>query len=169
MNEYVAFEGHIKTAVNLDYRDLLIDYSDANPLLSHDDLERIMTKHNIVDKKISFVYGRDGLEDSVLFLALDAALNWPVKIYDGGWSQWGQMAGNSPAKDGMLHEDSPWRTDLATRSESIFYNTASGLAVAAGGTYNSFATQGDAINRLDLKVCGKTGENLKTRPIAPGY
>ena len=105
----------------------------------------------------------------MLFLALDAVLNMPVKLYDGGWSQWGQMAGNSPAKGGPLQEDSPWRTDSATRSEAISYNKSFGFAVSTGEPYNSYAKQGDAVNRLDMEICGKTGENLRTGPIAPGY
>jgi 3-mercaptopyruvate sulfurtransferase SseA len=168
-NEYVAFEGHVKTAVNLDYKTLLVDHSNGNPLLPHDDLARIMNYHNIDHNRISFVYGSNGQGGSVLFLALDAELNWPVKLYDGGWSQWGQMAGNSPEIGGMLQEDSPWRTDSASRSESISYNRPRGFIVTTGGTNNSYATKGDAINRVDLEVCGKTGADLKTIPITPGY
>ncbi|KPJ98344.1 MAG: hypothetical protein AMJ60_08630 [Desulfobacterales bacterium SG8_35] len=166
--EYVAFEGHIRTAVNIDYQTLLVGQSNTNQLLPKEDLLQALNKHNLVGNNISFVYGKNGQDGSVLFLALDAALNLPVKLYDGGWSQWGQMAGNS-AKGGPLQEDSPWRTDSASRSESISYNKPLGFIVTTGGTYNSYATKGDAINSLDLEVCGKTGEDIKTIPIAPGY
>lgn len=168
-NEYVAFEGHIRKAVNADYKTFLIGQSNVNPLLPQEDLVKNLKKNSLDGNKIYFIYGRNGQEDSVLFLVLDAALHWPVKLYDGGWSQWGQMAGNAPATGGMLQEDSPWRTDSAAHSEAISYNKDMGFAVAGGKTYNSYAQQGDAINRADLKVCGKTEENLKTVPIAPGY
>jgi rhodanese-related sulfurtransferase len=168
-NEYVAFEGHIQSAINLDYKNLLVDGSNESPLIQHDALERVMKKHGITDKNISFVYGSNGQKDAVLFLVLDAELNWPVKLYDGGWSQWGQMAGNTPETGGMLQKDSPWRTDIAARSESISYNKSGGFTVAEGASFNSYATHGDDINRMDLELCGKTGENLITRPAAPGY
>ena len=166
---YVAFEGHLRTAVNLDYKTFLLEQSNGNPLLPQEDLLKILNKHNMDANKVSFVYGRNGQDDAVLFLALDAGLNLPVKLYDGGWSQWGQMAGNSPDKGGPLQEDSPWRTDTESRSESIAFNKFYGLTVKTGGLYNSYAMQGDASSRLDLEVCGKTGENFKTGPIAPGY
>jgi 3-mercaptopyruvate sulfurtransferase SseA len=168
-NEYVTFEGHLKRAVNVDYKTLLVEQSPGNPLIPKEDLEKIMNRKNIDGKNISYVYGRNGQEDGVAYLALDAELNWPVKLYDGGWSQWGQMAGNSASQGGMLQEDSPWRTDMTTRSESITYNKPNGYPLATGGKYNSYAQQGDAISRSDLAVCGKTGENLKTVPPAPGY
>jgi 3-mercaptopyruvate sulfurtransferase SseA len=168
-NEYVAFEGHIRTAVNIDYKSLLSGQSNANPLLPKEDLLRALNKSDINGNKISYVYGRSGEGAAVLFLVLDAALNWPVKLYDGGWSQWGQLAGNSPEIGGMLQEDSPWRMDNAARSELISYNKSFGFDVATGGMFNSYAQEGDAINRLDLEACGKTEENLRTGPIAPGY
>jgi len=168
-NEYAAFEGHIKTAVNIDYKTLLVGQSNTNQLLPRDDLLKILSQHNIAANRISILYGRDGQEDSTLFLVLDGALNWPAKLYDGGWSQWGQMAGNSLQKGGMLQEDSPWRTDSPARSESISYNKSFGFAIEASGNYNSYAQQGDAINRLDLESCGKQATNLIIAPLAPGY
>ena len=116
-----------------------------------------------------FVYGTNALDDSVLFLALDAVLNWPVKLYDGGWQQWGQMAGNSAAKGGMLEEDSAWRADNATRSESLTYNKPSGFVVETDGIYDSYAQNADAISRHDLEICGKSVTDLQTAPLAPGY
>lgn len=166
---YVTFEGHIRTAVNIDYKTLLTGQSNSDYLLPKEDLLNVLKKRDINENKISFVYGSGGKEDSVLFLVLDAVLNWPVKLYDGGWSQWGQMAGNSQEIEGMLQEDSPWRTDSAARSELISYNKSFGFNVATGGIYNSYATHGDDINKSDLEVCGKKGEKLRTGPIAPGY
>ena len=168
-NEYVAFEGHIRTAVNIDYKTLLSGQSNTNPLLPKEELLGALNKLDINGNRATFVYGSSGEGDAVLFLVLDAVLNWPVKLYDGGWSQWGQLAGNSPEVGGMLQEDSPWRTDSAARSEVISYNKSFGFDVATGGTFNSYAQEGDAINRLDLEACGKTEEHLRTGPIAPGY
>ncbi len=168
-NEYAVFEGHVKKAINLDYRTLLVGQNVVNPLLPQDDLKRIMNRLRGDDKKISIVYGSNGLEGSVAFLALDAVLNRPVKLYDGGWRQWGQMAGNTTENGGMLQDDSPWRTDIAARSEAITYNKPHGFSPAGEDSYNSYAKHGNAINRTDLDVCGKTGAKLKTAPAAPGY
>ena len=129
-NEYVAFEGHIRTAVNMDYKTLLVKHDNPESSPAHGRFGAVLNKHKIDEKNISFVYGRNGHEDAVLFLALDAALNWPVKIYDGGWSQWGANGWKLTAKDGMLQEDSPWRTDIERCSESISYNKSSGFTLA---------------------------------------
>lgn len=56
---------------------------------------------------------------SSAFFVLDAILGWPVADYDGSWSQWGQMAA---ANGGQLAADSPWRTDVPSRSELFVYN-----------------------------------------------
>jgi hypothetical protein len=55
---------------------------------------------------------------SSAFFVLDAILDWPVSLYDGSWSQWGQMAFSN---GGKLAIDSPWRTDVPSRSELVVY------------------------------------------------
>ena len=60
---------------------------------------------------------------SSAFFVLDAILDWPVSLYDGSWSQWGQMAAYSaPSGTAGLKDDSPWRTDIPSRSELVVYN-----------------------------------------------
>lgn len=59
---------------------------------------------------------------SSAFFVLDAILGWPVADYDGSWSQWGQMAAANNDNGGMLTADSPWRTDVPSRSELFVYN-----------------------------------------------
>jgi len=51
----------------------------------------------------------------VSFLALDGILEWPVKMYDGSWLEWGNLSD----EEGTLASDSPWRTDNPTYSEQI--------------------------------------------------
>lgn len=91
---------------------------------------------------------------SSAFVALDAILGWPVADYDGSWSQWGQMAA---ANGGMLAADSPWRTDVPSRSElfvynydttpgPVFYTSATGTVsnlndVTASGTFTGTANR----------------------------
>ena len=166
---YVVFEGHIKTAVNQDHKVLLEEQSSSNPVLFKDDLAAIFKEINIDKTTTSFVYSRTGPGAAVTFLALDAMLNWPVTIYDGGWSQWGQMAGIDPNTGGMLEKDSPWRTDTLGRSESITLNKPNGFRVDSRGHYNSFAKQADEINRHDSAICGGAAKGSAIGPIAPGY
>ena len=96
----VAFEGHIRTAMWLNYIDLLdtdgtlLEYTAS---IEDDDL----------GEKI-YVYDDTGSRAAVMFLLLDGVLNYPVKLYDGGWLEWGQMAGGDK---GDLDADSKWRTE----------------------------------------------------------
>ncbi|NOR26027.1 MAG: hypothetical protein GQ542_16910, partial [Desulforhopalus sp.] len=168
-NEYVVFEGHLRTAVNIDYKSLLIGESNTNQLLPKEDLLSALNKYNIDENKISYVYGKNGEDGSVLFLVLDAVLNWPVKIYDGSWNQWGQMAGIDPSSGGLLEKGSPWRTDTLGRSESITLNKPNGFRVDSRGHYNSFAKQADEINRHDSTICGGAAKDSGIGPIVPGY
>ena len=166
---YAAFEGHIKTAVNLDYKTLLEGQISSNPILYKDDLAAMLKEINIDKTTTSFVYGRTGPGAALTFLALDAVLNWPVKIYDGGWIQWGQMAGIDPDTGGLLEKDSPWRTDTLRHSESITFSKPNGFVVDSSGSYNSFAKQADEINRYDSDICGGAPKNSDIGPVAPGY
>ena len=91
---------------------------------------------------------------SSAFFVLDAILDWPVSLYDGSWSQWGQMASGN---GGMLTADSPWRTDVPSRSElvvytndatagPVFYTSATGTVsnlndMTAGGAYSGTASR----------------------------
>ncbi len=49
------------------------------------------------------------------FLALDGILEWPAKMYDGSWLEWGNLS----AEEGVLASDSPWRTDNPVYSDKI--------------------------------------------------
>ena len=72
-------------------------------------------------------------------------LGWPVKIYDGAWIEWGQMATNDSAIDGSLDPDSPWRTDNGDHTESLTYNKTVVEPVGA----NSYAPHANLINTED--------------------
>ncbi|HAK60599.1 MAG TPA: hypothetical protein DCO77_09485 [Nitrospiraceae bacterium] len=71
------------------------------------------------------VYCNSGLFAVPLFFAIDGMLGWPAYYYDGGWLQWGQMADENQVVHGTrpanalavgLDVNSPWRTDIPTRS-----------------------------------------------------
>ena len=91
---------------------------------------------------------------SSAFFVLDGILGWPVALYDSSWSQWGQMAAGP---GGMLQPDSPWRTDVPSRSElfvynydttpgPVFYTSSTGTILnlndmTAGGAYSGTASR----------------------------
>lgn len=70
---------------------------------------------------------------SSAFFVLDGILGWPAELYDGSWSQWGQLSGNA-AMGGQLKAESPWRTDIPSRSGMIAYNYSSVNAASFSGT-----------------------------------
>jgi len=70
------------------------------------------------------------------------------------------------AKDGGLKANSPWRTDIAARSEAITYNKDAEKTVEKVTGANSFALRADLVNLTDSLACGG-GEAVG--PIAPGY
>jgi hypothetical protein len=101
---------------------------------------------------------------SSAFFVLDGILGWPVANYDGSWSQWGQMAA---LNGGALNVDSPWRTDVPSRSELVVYTydatpgpvffTGTGLNdLTAGGTFTGTANRTFRIEIDDTTVTPNT-------------
>jgi hypothetical protein len=70
---------------------------------------------------------------SSAFFVLDGILGWSVELYDGSWSQWGQLSANA-ANGGQLRADSPWRTDIPSRSGLVAFNYTSINAPSYSGT-----------------------------------
>jgi len=161
----VAFEGHVKTAMSQNYSGLL----DAEvKLIPKDDLIAAFAAIGVDSSTTEYAYCRTSWRAAITFLALDAVLGWPIKIYDGAWIEWGQMASSDPTLDGSLDPASPWRTDTAARSESITYNKPNAFTVEPVDPANSFALRGDMVNVTDTAICGPGGSPPGT-PIAPGY
>jgi len=166
-NTYVAFEGHARTAEHQEYVTLL---SDDGRLLPEADLISAMTAIGADDTTTVYSYCRTSWRAAVNFMALDAVLNWPVKIYDGAWIQWGQMATNDISIDGSLDPDSPWRTDNDL-TESLSYNK---VPIEQVGT-NSYAPHANLINAEDGATgaagggAGAGSGGGTSQPEAPGY
>ncbi len=149
----VAFEGHVKTAASLEYSKLL----SGDNLLPKDTLTALFTALGVDGSTTAYTYCRTSWRAAVAFLALDGVLGYPVKIYDGGWIEWGQMA--TSAKNGALAAASPWRTDTAALSESIIYNVDNGFTVDQISSANSFANRADLVNVTDSSICGGGGSS----------
>jgi len=70
------------------------------------------------------------------------------------------------AQDGGLKADSPWRTDIPTRSEPITYNKEAGKTVYKLTGASSYSLRADGVNVTDSSSCGGA---LVGAPVAPGY
>jgi hypothetical protein len=124
--------------------------------------------------KNAYVYCKVGYQGSMMFFVLDGILGWPAAVYDGSWSQWGQLSGDSSMK-GQLNAGSPWRTDIAGRSDLVVYNyvpvistptftTATGTSdlvvgtVYTSGTNSTFTVEIDSVGTPDtFRWSGNSG------------
>jgi 3-mercaptopyruvate sulfurtransferase SseA len=165
---YVAFEGHARTAEHQEYVTLLT--ADGR-LLPEAELLAAMTAIGAGETTTVYTYCKTSWRAAVNFMALDAVLGWPVKIYDGAWVQWGQMATTDSSIDGSLDPDSPWRADNADHTESISYNKTVVVPVGA----NSYAPHANLINTEDAGTAAAGGGSGagsgggSSGPVAPGY
>lgn len=152
-SDFVVFEGKVKGATAALWTDLISVSTDNATghfrFKPHDELVALMTKAGIDSSKTTYTYCRTGRIATSGFFVLDAILGWPAVMYDGSWSQWGQMSANA-TNGGRLAADSPWRTDIPSRSGLIAYNYSSigpasfvgtGLNdLTSGGTYTGGGT-----------------------------
>lgn len=168
--DYTVFEGRIRGAQALLYSSL---YNGSNMFIPNDQLVNSFTALGLDSTKTAYVYCKLGNLASIGFFVLDGILGWPAAVYDGSWSQWGQLSGNASMK-GQLSAVSPWRTDLAGRSDVIVYNYESIISavtftgtgpndLATGGLYTSgttstFTVQIDSVGASDtFKWTGNGG------------
>jgi 3-mercaptopyruvate sulfurtransferase SseA len=114
-SDYVVFEGHMKGAKALAYSNL---YS-SNRFKAVDNVVAQFAAIGVDGSKTTYVHCRTGVIASLEFFVLDGILGWKTVLYDGSWSQWGQMSGE---KGGGLASGSAWRTDVSALSELVVYN-----------------------------------------------
>lgn len=145
-SDYVVFEGRIKGAKALAGKTLY--YPSNDPLMPNvfkpvDQLITAFTSTSIgLDStKTAYVYCTKGAASSITFFILDGILGWPAAVYDGSWSQWGQLSDNA-AMYGQLDAASPWRTDISIRSEQVAYNGPIISEVTWTATQNDLSTGG---------------------------
>ncbi|WP_236669124.1 sulfurtransferase [Aquimarina mytili] len=78
--------GHIPNSMNLHYKDILRD----RHMLPVDELKEILDDFNIENKKLIFTCG-SGITACIIMLAAKLAQYHNVSVYDGSWSEWGQL------------------------------------------------------------------------------
>ncbi len=134
--KYVAFEGHIKGAKHQEYKNLL-DYGNDGRLKAAEDLKIAMDAIGVNENTTAYPYCRTSWRAAITFLALDGVLNYPVKLYDGAWVEWGQM---TATQYGALDPDSQWTTDITWAT--VVDNASAGFSVVGPGTWNTSTTAG---------------------------
>ncbi len=78
--------GHIPNSLNLPYTDVLTD----GKMLATKDLIKLFTHFDIENKKLIFSCG-SGITACIILLAATLAGYTNLWIYDGSWSEWGQL------------------------------------------------------------------------------
>ena len=106
----------------------LTDAANNDRFLPVDNLVAKFGAIGVDSSKTAYVYCRTGVIASSEFFLLDAVLGWKTILYDGSWSQWGHISGDS-TKGGVLDSWSAWRTDTSALSSLIVYNADNTLLV----------------------------------------
>ncbi len=78
--------GHIPNSVNLPYTKLLRDHK----MLPLTELKELLEDFNIENKKLIFTCG-SGITACIVMLAATLAGYQNIAVYDGSWSEWGQL------------------------------------------------------------------------------
>jgi 3-mercaptopyruvate sulfurtransferase SseA len=135
---YSAIEGHIKGAVNLEYRgvintedyvkdlngDGVVDSRDSSMTFkSKRELKRTFRKLGVKRGSDVYTYCRTGTRASLITYASFEIMGYKTHMYDGSWIQWSKMADATDTYGAeMLPSDSPWRVDVAQYTEGVTYN-----------------------------------------------
>lgn len=78
--------GHIKGAVNVEYKEFL---DDKGAFKSPDQLKAVASKHGLTSDKTIILYCQTSVRAAVTFVALKEILGYPnVKVYDGAYNEW---------------------------------------------------------------------------------
>ncbi len=80
--------GHIPNSVNLPYPQLLRN----NKMLPQNELKELLEDFNIENKKLIFTCG-SGITACIIMMAATLTGFQNMSVYDGSWSEWGQLDG----------------------------------------------------------------------------
>jgi 3-mercaptopyruvate sulfurtransferase SseA len=103
-------------------------------------------------------------------VAAGVILGKPIRFYDGAMVEWHSLS-NATAVNGLpiLPADSPWRTDLASRSYFVYADSSANIATRT--IVNPYATSADAIIVADKAYkrggASGTGGTGSSAPLPP--
>jgi 3-mercaptopyruvate sulfurtransferase SseA len=180
--DYTVFEGRIRGAQALAATTLY--NGTTNVFNPSDQLVASFTSIGLDSTKTAYAYCKVGSQGSIAFFVLDGILGWPAAVYDGSWSQWGQLSGDSSMK-GQLDASSHWRTDIAGRSDLVVYNyppistptftTATGTSdlvvgsIYSSGTTSTFTVEIDSVGSPDtFRWSGNNGATWTSAVVITG-
>jgi len=172
---YSAFEGHIKGAVNLEYRgvintedyikdlngDGVVDSRDSSMTYkSKRELKRTFRKLGVERGSDVYTYCRTGTRASLITYASFEILGYKTHMYDGSWIQWGKMANATDTYGNqMLPEDSLWRTDVTKYTENLTYNDAIDVGTASTELH-PYAPEGSGNKIVEDDIAYRNGESM---------
>ena len=157
--KYVAFEGHIRGAKWLEYKNLLDPAT--GKLLSGTDLTKKFDTIGVNENTTAYPYCRTSWRAAITFLALDGVLFYPVKLYDGAWIEWGQMT----AKYDALDKTSPWITDKELKDipgAVVIDNLDSGFSAGTAWNTSTSAGSGSYYGTNFRYIAAGSGTNSAT-------
>lgn len=145
-DHWVVFEGHPTGGQYMDAGSL---FKTDGTYKSASDITALFEAIGWDSSMTVYPYCTSGFGGSQIFFVLDALLNAPVQLYDGSFSQWGQMAtivtDTAPA-DGidddtgaMLPAGYDWATDVLTDNSGV---------VGSGPKYN-VVDNGEALENIE--------------------
>jgi len=144
----MPLQGHIRDAIDFPYTDVLImddfkedingdgkiDEKDASlKFKSPIDLEKLYSDKGYKKGDKIIAYCRSGRKATLITLTAYTVLNYPVRMYDGSWVQWGEMAGGRTDVNGAeilpkgsyMDLDNPKYTVVTKRTEPAYTQDSS--------------------------------------------
>ncbi len=158
----VAFEGHIRGAVNLNFTSLLVTdddigdgYGASYGFLPKAQLQSLVAGLGYVPGQTVYTHCRTTYRAMITGFTTAAILGYPTKFYDGAWIEWGSLANYQNLSGTFnLPGDSPWRTEFAT--DALTYNPSNVVEPAA--VTNPYAPSANTIIAEDKAYkTGSTG------------
>jgi len=126
--DYVVFEGRPNNGTFFNWTDFLVNYANGDQRFkSAEEIRSALSAKGITASKDKgftnpvYPYCRTGMIGSLGFFVFDGILGWDTMLYDGSWSQFGQLSANA-SKGGQLPVGSLWAVDNATYMEVVKYN-----------------------------------------------
>ena len=136
---YSPLEGHIRGAVNLEYRGVIntgdaikdlngdgeINERDASmTYLSKNELKDTFKDLGVSEESDVYTYCRTGTRASLITFASYEILGLKTHMYDGSWIQWSKFALNRDTNGAeTLPSDSAWRTDIPRYTTNVTLNS----------------------------------------------
>ena len=163
--------GHIPTAVNLDWKSLV--RADNEALLKpRAEIEKLIKDAGLDSKSDTIVYCGTGREATLLYLYLKGVLEWTrVRLYEGSWTQWSSrpelavetgdgtettftadgpvLIGGQPSADQIR--------ELADRGVTLVINCRTGAEQASAGFSESALAAKLGLKYIEIPLGGNEG------------